>query len=69
MEQAAQRVGVTLDTVLVSSADELVDAFRQLNAQNAQAVLVQQDPLVEPCLPSPAIRAVLPEEGRHRFRG
>jgi putative tryptophan/tyrosine transport system substrate-binding protein len=45
MEEAAQRLGVTLNTVLVTSADELVDAFRQLTTQNVQAVVVQQDPL------------------------
>jgi putative ABC transport system substrate-binding protein len=45
MEEAARRLGVELNTVLVHSSDDLIDAFRQLTAQNVQAVVVQQDPL------------------------
>lgn len=45
MEEAARRLGIELSTVLVDSADELVNAFRQFTEQNVQAVAVQQDPL------------------------
>jgi putative ABC transport system substrate-binding protein len=45
MEAAAQRLGVVLSLVEVTTADELATAFVQLRAKGAQAFVVQQDPL------------------------
>jgi ABC-type uncharacterized transport system substrate-binding protein len=45
MEEAARQLNLELNTVLVDSTDELVNAFRQFSERNAQALVVQQDPL------------------------
>jgi putative tryptophan/tyrosine transport system substrate-binding protein len=46
MEEAAQRLGVRLEVAEVTAASQLDQVFAELVAKGAQALVVQQDPLL-----------------------